>query len=301
MNGSLVRCLIVDLAGKKTTCQEWSRDSLSDGLGTYGIYLDELGAVWQDDPEAAALAAGPLTGTSVPGSGGMSWCRMGPGGLAAEHTEGRLGAALRFAGWDHLIITGVSSERTDLLIEDGSVVFRPATAHGDHEAWQQLLKERPDENSVAALTDARGIREDPYFLTGSWEMSRALQNKGLRAVIITGRGSVEARCPEELLRESLALCAAFRESGEYAGSRKQPARYMSASHIWEEDKPEPLPAMPLAFLGLGWDDRFPGGDMMERAAQLLNCCVQGAWDKEKLMEARERIERGMEGHGRTVL
>lgn len=301
MSGSLVRCMIVDLEKKEVSFLTWARNLLSDGLGTYGIYAAELRSVWQEDPDAIALATGPLTGTAVPGAGGMSWCKKGQNGFRLEHTEGRLGAALRCVPADHLVMKGTCSEPTDLVIGERGVTFRPVTEGGEEDLWPRLFRERPDPDSVVALMDRDGIREDNCFLIGSRELSGQMRGKGIRAVTVTGLGSVEVEQPQEMLRQSMLLVSEYRKSGRMTGGRKQPARYLSVNHIWTDasDSPAGLDSlsMPLAFLGLGWDEEFPGGDSLEAGVRLLNACTGLNWDKEKLRECNMQIERGMRNYG----
>ncbi len=93
---------------------EWANQYLGErGLGTK--YL------WENmDPKADPLgpenvlifATGPLTGTMASTSGRYVVVTKGPltGAIACSNSGGKFGAELKFAGYDLLIVQGVSAE-----------------------------------------------------------------------------------------------------------------------------------------------------------------------------------------------
>ena len=91
------------------------------GLGTRLLYdmidstTDSLGP---DNP--LIYLTGPFTGTMVPTSGKSTFCAKSPktGLLGYSTVGGHLGADLKFAGYDGVIISGIAPKPSYLLIED---------------------------------------------------------------------------------------------------------------------------------------------------------------------------------------
>lgn len=92
------------------------------------------------------FAPGVVTGAPVPGAGRHSVGAKSPltGGFGEGEAGGFWGAELKRAGWDGIVVHGVSSAPVYLWINDGEVEFRDATPY-----WGRLALEVED-----------GIREE---------------------------------------------------------------------------------------------------------------------------------------------
>ena len=102
------------------------------GLGAYFLFKEVPPAA---DPFSAEnkvfLFSGPLSGTKFPGSGTFCCVTKSPmtGFSGASQANGFFGAYLKMAGFDGLIIEGVSPEPAYLAIADGAVTIRSAAPY----------------------------------------------------------------------------------------------------------------------------------------------------------------------------
>jgi aldehyde:ferredoxin oxidoreductase len=112
------------------------------------------------DPRVDALApanpllfaTGPLTGTFAPTGGRYMVVTKSPltGAVACSNSGGYWGPALRYAGYDYLMVEGAAREPVYLWINDDSVEIRSAT-----HVWGKLVAETEDIIREATHPDAR--------------------------------------------------------------------------------------------------------------------------------------------------
>jgi aldehyde:ferredoxin oxidoreductase len=99
------------------------------GIGARILY-DEVppGVQWDDPTNRLILATGPLAGTSVMGSGTFAAVTVGPmtGGATSTQANGFLGAYMKFAGFDGVILQGRSEDWVYLYLHDGIAELRDA-------------------------------------------------------------------------------------------------------------------------------------------------------------------------------
>ncbi|MDP7470205.1 MAG: aldehyde ferredoxin oxidoreductase N-terminal domain-containing protein, partial [Dehalococcoidia bacterium] len=130
--------LRVDLTSSRVTTEPLSKELRKQYLGGEGInsYL-----LWQHfkgvDPNldglnsdnVLILGLGPLGGTGWGGGSKMKWTFKSPAyGLFGDSVSGGfLGPNLRWAGYDHVVITGRAEKPVFLWIDDGRVEIRDAS------------------------------------------------------------------------------------------------------------------------------------------------------------------------------
>ena len=90
------------------------------------------------------FATGPATGTMIPTASRIAVGVKSPltGTISASYMGGHFGPELKYAGWDGIIVTGVSAEPVTLVIDDVKVELRDA-AHlwgKDTEETQAILR-----------------------------------------------------------------------------------------------------------------------------------------------------------------
>src|SRR5262245_52855600 len=100
------------------------------GVGTK-LLADHIGdpAVDALDPQnPLVFATGPLTGTFAPTGGRYMVITKSPltGAVACSNSGGYWGPALRFAGYEYLVVEGAAREPVYLHIQDDRVTIRPA-------------------------------------------------------------------------------------------------------------------------------------------------------------------------------
>ncbi len=158
MNGYRGKILNVNLTSGETTVETLDENLLKQFIGGAGLgarlLYDQVDAdtdpLGPDNP--LMFLTGPFTGTSVPTSGKSTFCSKSPktGLLGYSTVGGHLGADLKFAGYDGIIITGVSEKPCYLLIEDSEVKIQDAShlwGKDTEETWEMLKKETGHRNA----------------------------------------------------------------------------------------------------------------------------------------------------------
>ena len=226
--GSMREILIrIDLATKRAT--PWSvSDDVRPYLGGMGygtkILADEVPP--QTDPLAPEnkliLTVGPLTGTMAPMHPQSCIVTKSPltGTILNSYAGGFLGAEIKFAGIDGLILEGAASEWTLLLIEDGRVSFHSAEAvMGKSTAETESFMKQRFGSDVHTLSIGRA-GEKAVAMASIFSETRAfgrggagavLGSKRVKGIAVRGSGAVEVARPKEfagLVRENMELLKA---------------------------------------------------------------------------------------------
>ena len=211
------RILRLDLSSAKTATN-LTQDYTDTFLGGRGIaakvYWDEV------PPEASAFdpenrlifATGPLAG--LPTIGGSRWQVCGkspahtPEHFCYSNLGGRWGAALKFAGYDALIVQGKSEKPVYLCVHDDVAELRDASAlwgKGAIETREILKAELGDSARVVAVGPAgENLAKMATLLadndaSGSGGLGAAMGAKKLKAIaVIGGKKGVQVAQPERL-------------------------------------------------------------------------------------------------------
>lgn len=212
------KILRADLSSRRTSTvsTEEYADRFLGGRGIAArIYWDEV------PPEAGPFDAenrlvfitGPLCG--VPAVSGSRWevCGKGPNQagqarFSYANLGGRWGAALKFAGYDGIIVQGISEKPVYLFVHDDVAEFRDASAlWGKHalEAAEALKSELGSAARVTAIGPAGENRvvtatfmADNYTI-GSGGLGAVMGAKKLKAVVVMeGRQPVRIARPDDL-------------------------------------------------------------------------------------------------------
>ncbi|MFX1559866.1 MAG: aldehyde ferredoxin oxidoreductase family protein [Promethearchaeota archaeon] len=205
MKGYRGKILRVDLSAGSTSVTALDEKLLKmfiggAGLGARLLYdmvdknTDPLG------PENPLLyLTGPLCGTMAPTGSKSTFCSRSPktGLLGYSTVGGHLGADLKFAGYDGIIITGAAEEPSYLLIEDSDVEIRDAKhlwGKNTEEVWAELKKETGHKNAGIARIGIAGenlvkyanIIVDHYRAAGRTGQGAVMGFKKLKAIVIQG-------------------------------------------------------------------------------------------------------------------
>jgi aldehyde:ferredoxin oxidoreductase len=220
----------IDLASRKVEYEEISGDLRRKYLGGRGInmYLlnrlvdrntDPLGA---DNP--LIFGVGLLTATPGYGTGRMNVSARSPlsGYLADSNMGGDIGAELRFAGFDHLVVTGKSDSPVYLYVKDGRVEIRDAShlwGRDTFETQSSLRNELKDERVKSAVIGIAGeklvkfshILSDQKSSAGRGGLGAVMGSKNLKAVAARGALDVRVARPSELLDHFKSACDSLRK------------------------------------------------------------------------------------------
>ncbi len=148
------------------------------------------------------IATGPLSGHLVPASGKTHFGTKSPatGGYADSNMGGHFGPALKYAGYDILVLSGRAPRPSYLFIEDETVELRPADAywgHGAITAEEELRRELGDRFKILTIGPAGEnlvrfacISHDFGRQAGRTGVGAVMGSKNLKAVAVKGTGAL---------------------------------------------------------------------------------------------------------------
>ncbi len=180
------------------------------GIGDWLLWRDLKPGVDPLGPDNPLIfSAGALLGTAAPTAGRATILCRSPltGFYLKTGAGGRFGAALRFAGVDHIAVRGVSEAPVVLWIEPGSTEIRDASelwGAGVRETHRRLQEDCEDSIETACIGPAgeHRVRYANVMLSVYHSASRGgagavMGSKGLKAVVARpGRGSIGVMDPE---------------------------------------------------------------------------------------------------------
>lgn len=184
------------------------------GLGLRMLYAEVPPSVKPLDPENKLFfMTGPLTGTAVPSSTNytvvtLSYDTEGLT-LASSHSHGFWAARLKFAGFDGLIIEGVSEKPVYLWIENGKAELRDASNYwgkDTHDTEDLIAAEIGKPGISVACIGPAGenmvasgcIENDKHHTAAKGGTGSIMGSKKLKAIAVRGTGKVPLADAERL-------------------------------------------------------------------------------------------------------
>lgn len=156
------------------------------------------------------FSPGALAGTSAPCSGRTSVTCKGPatGLYLKSSVGGHWGAALRYAGWNHLALSGAAGEPSYLWIDDDRVEIRDAVhlwGEGTRAAERMIKEEIGDEEIQVAVIGPAGenrvlfadLMVSRYNAAGRGGVGAVMGSKNLKAIAVRGTQGVRVARPQE--------------------------------------------------------------------------------------------------------
>ncbi|MGE5508990.1 MAG: aldehyde ferredoxin oxidoreductase [Chitinophagales bacterium] len=224
------KTLRVDLTTGKITTEDTIakyKDYLGGSGVGYKVLWDEVPAGTRalDPANKIVVGVGPLTGTGAPSGGRTSITTISPvvwpkDLVITGHMGGHFGAELKYAGWDNIIIEGVSPKPVYLAIQDDQVEIRDAAhiwGNGVYRTTDEICQEMGQETIVAAIGQAGENLVPQSVVMNSYSHSAGgvgavFGAKKLKAIAVRGTGSVKMKGDraqyEALINSILALMGA---------------------------------------------------------------------------------------------
>lgn len=216
---SLGRALRVDVTqGKITTedTQEYVRGFIGGRGVNRRILFDELSpqVTWADDANLIIFGAGALVGTLAPGA-----CRTSVdsknvfnNGVGSSNFGGHFGAELKYAGFDHIVISGRSDEPVYLWIRDGQGELRRASSIWGKTTWEteRAIKQELGDNQVMVacigpagenLVKSSCIIAEGSRAAGGSGIGAVMGAKKLKAVAVRGHGGIGVAEPSKFMEQ----------------------------------------------------------------------------------------------------
>lgn len=225
------------------------------------------------------LCTGVLTGTGAPGSGVMSW---GGRAVPAVYAEGRLGAYLRYAGIDALVLAGKSETPLALQIEDGAASLEEAARLDRPGLEEQFLLSAED--TVIAVPEAEGVVENGGFSIGDSRVAGQLREMGLAAIAVTGTGAVAIADSRKFLETVLELYRKAPKPVTPAWQRTDLPAVPYLSVAPEGKAFHPLEARVDLALGVNLDGITAPPERRAYLLRLLGACTGEPWEEAALEE-----------------
>ena len=159
------------------------------------------------------LGAGPMVGTLVPSASRLAvdYKNVITGGVGSGNCGGRFAAEMKYAGYDHIVITGKAAKPTYIYIEDDKVNFRDASDIWGRSTWETdyIIKSKEKDESISTLTIGVGGENLVKFASIIGDRGRAvgyggsgavMGSKNLKAIAIRGKkSSIRVAKPAEFM------------------------------------------------------------------------------------------------------
>lgn len=211
------RSLTIDLSTGSTTLKSIPHEVMKkflggSGLGAYLLYPELSPELDPLSPEAPlAFLTGPLTGTNGPAVARSVICGKSPqtGIWAESNIGGFIGAELRKAGVDVLIIRGRASDPVYVWIKGDQVELRSAShLWGTADTYQTqvaIRDELGEKGARVACIGTAGEQRIPFAVilcdhgrvAGRTGLGAVMGSKNLKAIAVRGQDSIPLENPEE--------------------------------------------------------------------------------------------------------
>ncbi|MFH1453925.1 MAG: aldehyde ferredoxin oxidoreductase family protein [Armatimonadota bacterium] len=208
MKGYMNNILRINLSKNEIKKEPLSEELVKEYLGGRGfaakILFDELkpGTDPMGPDNKVVVAAGPLTGVFVPGTGKVTFAAKSPAtnSYGDSNMGGHFGPELKYAGYDAIIIEGKSKDPVYIYIDDDTVEIRPATEYwgkGSIQAETLLKAFLGDDFQISTIGPAGEnkvyyacVSHDFGRQSGRCGIGAVLGDKKVKAIAIRGTKSI---------------------------------------------------------------------------------------------------------------
>lgn len=217
-SGQILR---VDLSKKESSIENVDRYTKlfigGRGINVKVVYDEVDPKIAPFDPaNRILLGPGVLAGTPAPSASRMKLTTMGPSGLMTSAGIGAfIGAEIRHAGYDNIIIQGKSDNPVYLFIHNGGVEFRDASniwGRSTRETPESIIKrEIGDQDAQVMWIGLAGenlvsfacVRTGWFSAAGRGGVGAIMGSKNLKAIAVRGKRGVRIANLEEFLKACL--------------------------------------------------------------------------------------------------
>jgi len=229
------KILRIDLSSGRIETPPLAEDLAQRFIGGRGfvakILFDEVkpGTDPFDPANVLAAATGPLSGHLLPASGKTHFGTKSPatGGYADSNLGGHFGPALKYAGYDMLILTGRAENPSIVVIDDERVEIRSAADYwglGALTAEKRLKADLGAEFQILTLGPAgeRRVRfacisHDFGRQAGRAGVGAVMGSKNVKAIAVRGTGSLPVFDVEAAYAEGRAAYRRIYEKPGFTG------------------------------------------------------------------------------------
>ena len=203
------------------------------GINVKIIYDEISNKISPFDPEnIICIGPGLLAGSPAPCSSRSTITAMSPRGLLdSSGIGGFIGAEIKFAGYDHIIIQGKSEQPVYLYVTNDSVEIKDANHLWGKDPWQaqQLIRQELGDRDIQSLSIGQAGENLVHFAcvitgrlssaAGRYGMGAIMGSKNLKAIAVRGKSSIAIAEPDKYLEACLEIHNFIRESEAYVSRR----------------------------------------------------------------------------------
>jgi len=211
LNGYAGKILRIDLGSEKISTEPLSEKMCDEFIGGRGFVAKTLYDELPPDTDPLGennlfiIASGPLSGHFLPASGKTHFGSKSPatGGYADSNMGGHFGPALKYAGFDMVIITGKAKGPSYLYIEDDTIEIRSAAAYwgkGSLTCEEMMKKDLGEDFQILTIGPAGEklvkfacISHDFGRQAGRTGIGAVLGSKNIKAIVVKGTGSIPVK------------------------------------------------------------------------------------------------------------
>ncbi len=209
MTGYTGKIMLVDLTDKTITYKPMEEELISTYLGGRGINSKLVydGLKENIDPlspeNVLVFGVGPLVGTIAPAAGRYTVSSKSPltGLFADSNSGGHFGPELKFAGIDHLVITGKSDAPVYLYIQNNKAELKSASDLWGLNTWEteDLIRHHLGDSRVQVASIGQAgenlvrmacIINNKSRAAGRAGLGAVMGSKNLKAIAVRGYGAV---------------------------------------------------------------------------------------------------------------
>lgn len=219
MFGWTGKILYIDLTNKKIKTEDTSK--YIDWIGGRGINQLLLFNILKDkkiqplEPENPLIfGAGPFVGTLAPSSCRLSidFQNVMNNGIGSGNCGGHFAAEMKYAGYDHIVISGKSEYPIYIFIKDDKVYFRDARKIWGNNTWEteNLIKKVERDNDIKTLSIGVAGENLVKFasIVADWGRSASyggsgavMGSKHLKCIAIKGTLSIKIANSKEIIKK----------------------------------------------------------------------------------------------------
>jgi aldehyde:ferredoxin oxidoreductase len=217
--GTILR---VDLTKGTVQKQPLTKEMAHDYVGGRGfnskILYDEVkpGTDPLGPDNLLVFGTGPVTGTCIPNNGRftVSTLSLVTGGLGDGNSGGHFGPQMKYAGYDTIVVKGISKKPVYLFIDDDTTELHDATHLWGKDVWEttDTLKRDHDNKSMSVcaigpagenMVAASCIMNEYARAAAKAGVGAIMGSKKLKAISVYGERGIRVHDPEEVYSSTI--------------------------------------------------------------------------------------------------
>jgi len=160
------------------------------------------------------FGTGPLTGTAAPSSGRLSLVTKNvlSGGIVTSNVGGHFAPELKYAGFDHIIVSGKASNPVYLFIDDGNVEIKDASFVWGKDVWEteDTIKEELKDKGIQVLSigpAGENLVKSACIIVnrgrafGFGGCGAVMGSKNLKSIVVRGKKTIKVANPLGFMKE----------------------------------------------------------------------------------------------------